>query len=229
MPSPIKDQTLETERARYIDIWKNAEVYISDDADPKVGMDGSFDPEVWKFVGLLNEGSAIGQEPEVDRTEIKSFGGVLQLMNNKFNKDSRTFDALEENEVTFGFMWPGSEFKRDEAGVLVTPENPAEQFIAFKTTNSFGDVWIDVSRRKALIYPAGARDRNDDGATVTTFQADVRKDDKGGLYDYLRLQGGDQVAEMPEVIRFGAAADEDGSDGDDVSDESSSESTGLGG
>ncbi|OFK27235.1 hypothetical protein HMPREF2822_12395 [Corynebacterium sp. HMSC062E11] len=195
-------QTLETDRARMIDVWKDAEVYWSTEKDPKIGFDGSFDPKVWSFVGLLNDGSAITQEPEVDRTEINSFGGVLQLLNNKFKKDVRGFDALEMNDVTFPLLWPGSDFKEGKPGVLMAPENPAEGFIAFKTTNSFGDVYIDVSRRKALVYSENGNERNDDGASVISFKAEIRKDQYGALYDYLRLKGDDTPDELPEVIRF---------------------------
>ena len=205
MTTPNTDQgtqSLETDRARMIDVWKDAEVYTSTESDPKIGLDGSFDPKVWKFVGLLNDGSAITQEPEVDRTEINSFGGVLQLLNNKFKKDVRGFDALEMNDVTFPLLWPGSDFKEGEPGVLMAPENPAEVFIAFKTTNSFGDIYIDVSRRKALVYSESGNERNDDGASVTQFKAEIRKDQFGALYDYLRLRGDDTPDELPEVIRF---------------------------
>ncbi|WP_412100210.1 hypothetical protein [Corynebacterium aurimucosum] len=213
MTSPTTDQgtqTLETDRARMIDVWKDAEVYWSTEADPKVGNDGSFDPKVWSFIGLLNDGSAITQEPEVDRTEINSFGGVLQLINNKFKKDVRGFDALEMNDVTFPLLWPGSKFEIGKAGVLLAPENPAEGFIAFKTTNSFGDVYIDVSRRKALVYSESGNERNDDGASVISFKAEIRKDQYGAIYDYLRLKGDDTPDELPEVIRFSAEKNDSG-------------------
>lgn len=203
-------QTLETDRARMIDVWKDAEVYISTDTDPKIGNDGSFDPKVWSFIGLLNDGSGITQDPEVDRTEISSFGGVLQLINNKFKKDVRGFDALEMNNVTFPLLWPGSVFKEGKPGVLVAPENPAEVFIAFKTTNSFGDVYIDASRRRALVYAESGNERNDDGASVTQFKAEIRKDQYRALYDYLRLRGDDTPDELPDVIRFSPEKNDSG-------------------
>ena len=57
MTSPAVDTTVHTDRARNINLWKDAEVYYSDDEDPKIGADGSLAPEVWAFVGLLNERS----------------------------------------------------------------------------------------------------------------------------------------------------------------------------
>ena len=73
MTTPTTDQgttTLETDRARNIDIWKDAEVYWSTEDDPKIGADGEFDPDTWNFVGLLNEGSAITSEPDVELSLI---------------------------------------------------------------------------------------------------------------------------------------------------------------
>ena len=62
MTSPVVETTVHTDRARNINLWKDAEVYDSDAEDPKIGADGSLAPEVWAFVGLLNEGSSITRE-----------------------------------------------------------------------------------------------------------------------------------------------------------------------
>lgn len=198
----------QTDRARNINLWKDAEVYVSHDDTAQVNADGTFDPETWSFVGLLNAGSPIGQDPDITRNDIQSFGGVLQIKDTKFNKDVRTFDALEDNETVFELMWPGSEFVPNGSGVIVAPLTDAEVIIAFKTENSYGDIYVDVSRRKASVYPS-ARDKNDDGASTTQFTADVMKDDEGGLYDYLRLRNDGTTPEVaPEVIRIKAAAPE---------------------
>lgn len=193
------------DRSRNIDIWKDAEVYVTSNEDLKFPADGSDPQEGWEFVGLLNGGSTIGRESDINRTEVQSFGGVLQLTDVRFNKDTRTFTALESNEVTFSLIWPNSEYKTNEAGVLLAPENDAERVIAFKTTNSHGDTEIQVSRRPAIIYPA-AQDKNDEGATTTDFTVEVRKDDEGGLYDWIRVPAGESVAKIPEVIKFDTAS-----------------------
>ena len=191
-------------RERNINLWKHAEVYTSTKDDPKVATDGTFDPATWDFVGLLNDGAAIGQEPDITRNDVKSFGGVLQLKDNKFNKDVRTFTALEENEVTFSLMWPGSKFVENGKGTIKAPAEDAEVFIAFKTKNSFGDVYIDISRRTASVF-ASNRDKADTGASTSQFTADVKMDDKGFIYDFLRIKATDEVAEVDaETIRIAA-------------------------
>lgn len=195
MTSPTIPVT-ETDNARNINVWKDAEVYVSTASDPKIGADGSFDPAVWSFFGLLNEGSEIGQELDVERNDINSFGRNLQLKDVRFNKDTRTVTALEETETNFRILWPGSEWNPNGATVLMAPQNAARVFAAFKTVNSFGDVLIDVSREKAFAFSSGAG-KTDDGASTQEFTFEVPKGDDGGLYDELRIRAKDGVTTSP--------------------------------
>lgn len=178
---------INTENARNINVWKDAEVYTSTDLDAQVNADGTFDPLMWDFFGLLNTGSSIGQEMDIARNDIQSFGGVTQMQDVRFNKDVRTVTALEDNPVTNALLWPGSAYVEDGVSVLRAPETTAEVVVAFKTTNSFGDVLIDVSRRPALAYAPGMG-INDEGASTTDYTFDVLKDEDGGLYDRLRIK-----------------------------------------
>lgn len=182
-PTPV----LETDNARNINVWKDAEVYVSTEADPKVDADGTFDPAVWNFFGLLNEGTEIAQELDVERNDINSFGRKLQMKDVRFNKDTRTVTALEENETNFKILWPGSEFNPNGATVLMAPKNAARVYVAFKTVNSFGDILIDISRDRAFAFSAGAG-KTDEGASTTEFTFEVPEDEDGGLYDELRIR-----------------------------------------
>ena len=80
------------------------------------------------------------------------------------------------------------------------------------------------------MYADSGNERNDDGASVTQFKAEIRKDQFGALYDYLRLRGDDTPDELPEVIRFsedkndtGDAAEEAPSRGADTDADAGSE------
>lgn len=204
MTSPVVENgtvTLGSERARNINLWKDAEVWFSPQKDAQVNKDGTFDPTVWAFVGLLNTGSEIGQEIDVERNDIESFGAKKQMTDVKVRKDSRTFSALESNEVTYQLMWPGSTPYTDNGVmVLMGPVNPAKGVFAFKTVNSFGDVYIDITRRFADVYASGQA-RGDDGASVTEFTVEVMMDDKKAFYDRLVLRGDGVQAETPNPIR----------------------------
>ena len=179
--------SINTENARNINVWKDAEVYVSTDDTAQVNADGTFDSAVWDFFGLLNTGSSISQEMDIARNDIQSFGGITQMQDVRFNKDSRTVTALEDNAVTFELLWPGSTYLDDGVSVLRAPEKTAEVVVAFKTTNSFGDVLIDISRRPALAYAPGMG-INDEGASTTDYTFDVLRDEDGGLYDRLRIK-----------------------------------------
>lgn len=184
-------------RSRNINIWKDAEVYTSTDNTAQIGADGTFDPAVWDFFGLLNTGSSIGQEIDVTRDDVQSFGAKLELKDVKFNKDTRTVTALEDNETNFKLLWPDSEWKDNGVSVLKAPKDAAEVVVAFKTVNSFGDVLIDISRIPAFAYASG-QEKGDEGASTTEFTFEILEDEKGALYDRLRIK--DDGTVTPEDV-----------------------------
>lgn len=184
-----------------INIWKDAEVWFSLDDTAQVNADGTFD-EKWMHVGLLNDGSSIGHERDADRNEVKSWGGKLQLTDQKFNKDTRSFESIEDNETTFALMWPNSTYAATGSTVLKVPHD-AVGIVALKTVNQKGDTLIDVTRREANVYPS-SMDKNDDGASTTEFTVEVLADDEDSLYDRLTLAKGETPVIEPDVIRIKA-------------------------
>lgn len=191
MTAPVGDSV----RSRNINLWKDAEVWVSDDSEATVAADGSFGDD-WAFVGLLAEGSSVGREQDADRNDINSFGGKKQMTDIVFRKDTRTFDAIEDNETTYELLWPGSEYVENGVSVKMTPREAASKVVAFKTVNSHGDVHIDISRRKADIY-ATAEDKSDDGAEAKSFTVDVMADDFDALYDHLRIRNDGTTVNQP--------------------------------
>lgn len=191
MTAPVGDSV----RSRNINLWKDAEVWVSDDSEATVAADGSFGDD-WAFVGLLAEGSSVGREQDADRNDINSFGGKKQMTDIVFRKDTRTFDAIEDNETTYELLWPGSEYVENGVSVKMTPREAVSKVVAFKTVNSHGDVHIDISRRKADIY-ATAEDKSDDGAEAKSFTVDVMADDFDALYDHLRIRNDGTTVNQP--------------------------------
>lgn len=182
-------------RSRNINLWKDAEVWVSDSEDATVASDGTFGA-VWAFVGLLAEGSAVGREQDADRNDINSFGGKKQMTDVVFRKDTRTFDAIEDNATTYELLWPGSTYVENGVSVKMTPREAASKVVAFKTVNSHGDVHIDISRRKADIY-ATTEEKSDDGAESKSFTVDVMADDFDALYDHLRIRNDGTAVNQP--------------------------------
>lgn len=199
-----------------VDIWKFAEVWISDNEDAKVNSDGTFDQD-WLQVGMLAGGSSIGQERDADRNEVEGWASTLITTEQKFKKDTRTFTALENTEVTFGLMYPNSEYNDGGPTIILAPED-AKKVIAFKTVNQHDMATIEVSRLLANIYPS-SMDKNDDGASSTEFTAEIRKDAEGGLYERLVIENNADASGALDITRFktdGAAGGDDSEDSEDA-------------
>lgn len=188
-----------------VHIWKNAEVYISivGATEPQAEADGTFGAD-WLQVGILADGSSIGQERDADRTEILGWSSQLIATDQKFKKDTRTFTALEDNEVVWSLMWPNSTFPKAGTPTVVLAPQDAQRYIGFRTTDQNGNVHVEVSRLEANIYPS-AMDKADDGASTTEFTAEIRKDADGALYDKAVFSGTGVAVTAPDVIRFKTA------------------------
>ncbi|MDN6352787.1 MAG: hypothetical protein L0K02_05695 [Corynebacterium sp.] len=185
-----------------VHIWKNAEVYISivGAEDPKAEADGTFGDD-WLQVGILADGSSIGQERDADRTEIMGWSSQLIATDQKFKKDTRSFTTLEDNEVVWSLMWPNSEYPVDGTPTVVLAPQDAQRHIGFRTTDQHGNVHVEVSRLEANIYPS-SMDKADDGASTTEFTSEIRKDADGALYDKAVFSGTGVSVVTPDVIRF---------------------------
>lgn len=185
-----------------VHIWKNAEVYISivGAEDPKAEADGTFGDD-WLQVGILADGSSIGQERDADRTEIMGWSSQLIATDQKFKKDTRTFTALEDNEVVWSLMWPNSDYPEADTPTVVLAPQDAQRYIGFRTTDQHGNVHVEVSRLEANIYPS-SMDKADDGASTTEFTSEIRKDADGALYDKAVFAGTGVSVASPDVIRF---------------------------
>ena len=192
MTTPLPSDSV---RSRNVNLWKDAEVWVSDEDTATVAPDGTFGAD-WAFVGLLAEGSPIGREQDADRNDINSFGGKKQMTDVVFRKDTRTFDAIEDNATTYELLWPGSTYVENGVSVKMTPREAASKVIAFKTVNSHGDVHIDISRRKADIY-ATSEEKPDEGAESRSFTVDVMADDFDALYDHLRIRDDGTTVNQP--------------------------------
>lgn len=204
MTAPIESADIE----QNVNIWKNAEVYIADDPSAQVEADGTFGAD-WMQVGMLAGGSSIGQERDADRNEIEGWGAQLITTEQKFKKDTRTFTALEETEVTFGLMYPNSEYNEGGVTIVLEPKD-AKKLVAFRTVNQNGKVLVEVSRIPANIYPS-SMDKNDDGASSTEFTVEVRKDSEGALYERAEFDE-DATNVSPEITRFKSGGDDAGSE-----------------
>ncbi len=133
--------------ARYTSLWAEADVYIA-----PAGTAGPTDlssawPGAWTAVGLLDgeDGFKFGSEQET--SEHYAWGGLLYKQSRSKAKRSVTFTALEDNDVVFGLVNPGSTRTTDGAMRTAEVKVPAPEFFAVGLETREG---ASVKRRFSL-------------------------------------------------------------------------------
>lgn len=87
----------------------------------------------WLLVGLLDGGDGFGEKRDWDETEHTAWGyGLIKVSSRNF-KMTRTFTALEENEVTEFLYSPG------DTATVVKVAKPANVYLAFETTSDLAE------------------------------------------------------------------------------------------
>lgn len=89
-------------------LWEGADVYISAD-----GTDGPTDlatawPVAWSVVGLLDGEEGFTQGRDEESSEHYAWGGLLFKRTKSKHKRTIKFVALEDNDVVFALVNPGS-------------------------------------------------------------------------------------------------------------------------
>lgn len=89
-------------------LWEGADVFIATE-----GTDGPADlttawAAAWKPAGLLDGEEGITQGRDEDTGEHYAWGGILYKRTKSKHKRSFKFVALEDNDVTFDLVNPGS-------------------------------------------------------------------------------------------------------------------------
>lgn len=89
-------------------IWVNADVYTA-----PLDTDGPTDtttawPGTWDALGLLSEDDGIVESRDQDKTDHYAYGGILVRTTRSKHKRTIKVTALEDNDVVFGLVNPGS-------------------------------------------------------------------------------------------------------------------------
>lgn len=133
-------------------------------------------PDDWAYVGLLNGDAGFQDSREWSETDIPAWGyGTVKVASKDF-KDTRKFTALEDNDTTFGIIWPGS----DDTKIVVP--RPAYRFIAFQLKNEDGGTYRYISKKKARLW---APNWNQAEGKVDGYEFDARIFPNGNRELYL--------------------------------------------
>jgi len=107
-------------------IWPDADVYVGPlTATDPIDIDTPFGAD-WDLVGLLDGEAGFVQAREEEVEDHYAWGGILVRTSRRNFKQTITFTALEDNDVTRDLIWPDS-----PAGQLVVPR-PKRIKIAFE-------------------------------------------------------------------------------------------------
>lgn len=158
-------------------LWTDADVYISTnlsatlpaDADTPFGVD-------WDLVGLLDGDDGFPESRDEDTDDKYAWGGILVRTSRTHFKLTKSFTALEDNDVTFSLLWPGS-----TATVIKVPR-PAKVLVAFETRE--GDkVRRLITSNYAEVTLDGDHGENETDLESATFVATIFPTADGDLFD----------------------------------------------
>jgi uncharacterized protein YjdB len=109
-------------------LWTDADVYVSTNLAATLPADASqpFGGE-WGLVGLLDGDDGFPEQRDEDTDDKFAWGGILVRTSRQHFKLTKSFTALEDNDVTFALIWPGS------TATKIKVPRPARVKVAFET------------------------------------------------------------------------------------------------
>lgn len=152
-------------------LWADADVYISFNTATAEPADvDTVWPAGWDFVGLLDGDDGFTEAREEDVNDHFAWGGILMKTSRAHYKETRSFSAFEDNDITFRLKRPGS----TRNGNLVVPR-PERVLIGFETRE--GDkVHRLISAFEAEVVVDGDQTENETDPAKTTFIATIYPD-----------------------------------------------------
>jgi hypothetical protein len=163
-------------------LWQNADVYI---ADP--GTEGPTDVSTawaagWAAAGLLDGDEGFTEGREGESNEFYAWGGILVKKTKSKHKRTIKFVALEDNEVVYKLVNPGSE--RSTAGGVTTstvkvPTN-VDFSIGFETRD--GNKVKRRSVKRATVEEIGEIKESEGSLTAYEITVVIYPESDGTLY-----------------------------------------------
>lgn len=114
-------------------LWTEADVYVAPLATVAPTSGTATWPAGWELVGLLDGEDGFTTTREQDTNDLYAWGGILVRTSRRNFKLTKSFSALENNDVTRDLVWPDS-----PAGQIIVPR-PKDILIGFETRE--GDVY----------------------------------------------------------------------------------------
>lgn len=157
-------------------IWGDADVFVADvDATNPASIDVAFGGE-WDIVGLLDGDAGFEESRSQDSSDFFAWGGLLVRTSRRNFKLTRKFVCLEENAVTLGLVWPGSDLGERRVPVQRRIK------LGFETTDG-QKVKRVITRRYAEVSEVGTIKDSESELTKLEITVDIYPDADGVLFD----------------------------------------------
>lgn len=163
-------------------LWQGADIYIAPE-----GTAGPTDTETawaseWNLVGLLDGEEGITEERDQDTNEYYAWGGILYRRTSSKHKRTFKFVALEDNDVVFQLVNPGSERSSNGGLRTSTVKVPTASRFAVGMETRDGD---KIKRRiigHAEVSEIGEIKESEEDPTVYEITVVVFPETDGTLY-----------------------------------------------
>ncbi|MEU4568664.1 hypothetical protein [Micromonospora sp. NPDC023956] len=167
-------------------IWEGADIFINE----TVGAEGPIDLTTpwasgWDVAGLLDGEEGLNWERDEDSNEFYAWGGILVKKTKSKHKRTVEFVALEDNEVTFLLVNPGS--TRTVAGGVTTSvvKVPTNREFALGVELRDGDKRVRRIVKRATVDEVGEIKDSETELTVYTIKVVLYPEADGTLFTEL--------------------------------------------
>lgn len=157
-------------------VWGGADVLIAP-VGTAVPVGNAAFGAGWEYVGLLDGGQGFEESIEQDSTDHTAWGyGVIATTYGN-TKVTKTFTALEENEIVMGLVYDVSGMTFDDvagtySGTLKVRDNTTRVLIAFVTTSGDTERRM-ISAEYATIAATSAGTESEESLGSKSFTATI--------------------------------------------------------
>lgn len=166
-------------------VWGGADVLVAP-VGTAIPVAGAAFAGAWEFVGLLDGGQGFEEAIEQDSTDHNAWGyGVIATTYGN-TKVTKTFTALEENEVVMGLVYDISGMTFDDVagtyvGDLAVRDNTSRVLVAFVTTS--GDIERRmITKNYATVAATSAGTESEESLASKGFTVTIVPDENRKLY-----------------------------------------------
>lgn len=157
-------------------VWGGADVLIAPIGTAIPTTNAAFGVG-WEYVGLLDGGQGFEEGIETESTDHDAWGYGTIFTTYKAQKLTKTFTALEENEVVMGLVYDVSGMTFDDeagtyVGTLKVRDHTEQVLVAFVTTSGGNEKRL-ISKGYATIAPTNAGSDGEESLASKGFTATI--------------------------------------------------------